>query len=459
MSSPLYGQFDSWPVVLVSETGNMRNFVVDEEENIYTLLRDGMSVDVAQDSFISFRWFNLYKHNSKGQLIKVKDSMNLDNYNNSHLRHKGPTAFEGHYHDNKIYVHGKMRSPETPTAFVYILNATTFEEEATHFIEIPDVEEISGSSGTRLWIHPNGILNLYVTISATDQRIYKIEGNDVQKTYQFGFSNVQNNGSFILNNELYTGRRFYDVTISKRDHLGGVVGTYKFPYYGSYMYKEEGKVNIYYHDFMTFTEDGFQYPHFRQEDFNPPLCTSCYTFIDFASADDGSFLALGFGQLFNNQVTALHRFYEDGTTDYAFLYDSFFFPMDGPKQIEKISKGFIIGGHLSFGEHRGNYLTLIDEKGYLITNTEAWPPQARIPLLLYPNPVMSQLFMELDKDDFHVGILEVYSINGQMVHRQQVTSSKTIVDVGDLTSGTYILRYISDHDQSQVSGKFVKVKD
>ncbi|GEM_PF-7012385 len=457
----VYSQLDSWPVVSINETGNFRNFVIDEAENIYTLSRDGRTEFVTQDSFISFRWFTIFKHNSKGELQTIKDTIDLGNYNNQDLRHKGPTAFTMYYHNNKIYVTGIMRRPVVPTAFVYILNATTLEEVTTHFIEIPDVEEISGlSSGAQLWIHENGILNLYVTISINDQRIYKIEDDDIKMTYQFGFSNFQNIGSFLLNGELYTGRS--DVTITKRDHRGGVIITYDFPYsgHGRFLHNEDGVVSIYSPDLLTFTEEGFQQPYFRQEDFNPPLCTSCYTFIDFVRADDGSFLALGYGELINNFVTALHRFYDDGTTDYAFLYDPFYFSMDDPRQIEKISKGFVIAGCNNLnGPNPGCFLTLIDDEGYLITTTEEPPPQSKIPLLLYPNPVISELIMELDEGDFHSGTLEVYNISGQLVHRQEIADFKTVIDVDGLAAGTYILRYISDRDGTQLSGKFVKVND
>ncbi|TVR80860.1 MAG: T9SS C-terminal target domain-containing protein [Saprospirales bacterium] len=457
----LCGQLDSWPVVKMPRScAGIIGLTVDQGDNIYSLGHDYYQEYITQDSFISFGYFSLCKFNSKGNLAANKDSIDLDNFNNDHLRRKGPHhSLDIQYHNNKIYVNGFMREAEIPTAFVYILNAQTFEEEATHFVQIPDVESISVSSRTRLWIHENGILNLYVTISASDQRIYKIEGNNIQMTYQFGFPNLQNTGSFLLNGELYTVRRFFETTITKRNHLGGVITTYEFPYSGSYLYSEAGRVNVYSPDFMTFTEEGFQYPHFRKEDFNPPLCTNCYSFIDFVRADDGSYLALGYGELFNSNVTALHRFFEDGTTDYAFLYDPFYFPLNFPLGIEKISKGIVIAGGISHGESSGAYLTLIDLEGYLISNTEERPPQARIPLLLYPNPVISQLFMELKEDDFQTGTIEIYNISGSLVHRQHVNSFKTIIDVNNLSAGTYVLRYISDYDRSAVTGKFVKVND
>lgn len=457
----IYSQLDSWPVVRVPDGCGGRGFIIDGEDNIYTIGRSSNLEYITRDSFISFGYLEICKFNSKGQLEIHKAYIDLDNFNNHHLQRKGPHHSVGiHHHDNKIYVHGKMVSPEIPTAFVYIADAHTLEEVATYFIEIPDVEEISVSNGTRLWIHENGILNLYVTISIDDQRIYKIEDNNIQMTYQFGFPNGQNMGSFLLNGELYTGRNFYDVTISKRDKMGGVISTYEFPSFsGKFLHNEDGVVSIYSPDLLTFTEEGFQPPYFRQEDFNPPLCTSCYTFIDFVRADDGSYMALGYGDLFNLPVTALHRFFEDGTTDYAFLYDPFYFPLDGQIGIGKISKGFVINGYGGFGESAGGYLTLIDKEGYLITATDERPHQARIPLLLYPNPVISQLIMELDEGNFHSGTLEVYIISGQMVHRQEVADFKTVIDVDGLAAGTYILRYISDLDGTQLSGKFVKVND
>lgn len=453
----ILGQLDSWPVVEIPSGCAGIGFLVDPEDNIYTLGRNGHIEYITQDSHISFGYFNLCKFNSNGELIAKLDTIDFDNFNNAHLRHKGPHRSAGiQYHNNKIYIYGIMMSPEIPTAFVYILNAHTFEEVDLHFLEIPDVDEISVNSGNRLWIHENEILNLYVVISANDQRIYKIEGNHIQLTYKFGFPNLQNRGSFLLNGELYTGRGFMGTTISKRDHMGGVITTYEFPYTASYLYNEDGIVNLYYRDFMTFTEEGFQYPYFSRDDFNPPLCNSCYTFIDFVRADDGSFLALGYGYLFNNTVTALHRFFEDGTTDYAFLYDPFYFPMTDPFGIEKISKGFIIAGGI---EGSGAYLTLIDHEGFLISNTEDRPSQARIQLLLYPNPVLSQLFMELEEGDFQTGVIEIYNISGSLVHRQHVNSFKTIIDVNKLSAGTFILRYISDYDQSTITGKFVKIND
>lgn len=78
-------------------------------------------------------------------------------------------------------------------------------------------------------------------------------------------------------------------------------------------------------------------------------------------------------------------------------------------------------------------------------------PQA-IVAKVYPNPAVDQLNVQVDNNS--VKQLVVYSLNGQVVSNQAVTSFVTSVNISALPAGTYLLQLIGDAQNATV--KFVK---
>lgn len=78
-------------------------------------------------------------------------------------------------------------------------------------------------------------------------------------------------------------------------------------------------------------------------------------------------------------------------------------------------------------------------------------PQA-IVAKVYPNPAVDQLNVQVDNNS--VKQLVVYSLNGQVVSNQAVTSSVTSVNISALPAGTYVLQLIGDAQSATI--KFVK---
>ena len=70
-------------------------------------------------------------------------------------------------------------------------------------------------------------------------------------------------------------------------------------------------------------------------------------------------------------------------------------------------------------------------------------------LLYYPNPVHGEL--TISYKDAIKGV-EIYSILGQLVEKQSYESKEVKVDVSRLSSGTYMLRIMTDE-----SSQFIKI--
>ena len=75
-------------------------------------------------------------------------------------------------------------------------------------------------------------------------------------------------------------------------------------------------------------------------------------------------------------------------------------------------------------------------------------------VVIYPNPVTSQLTVSLRTDVFQVTNMAVYDINGKLVNAQSVSDNQIEMNVQGLASGNYFLR-LSDGKNS-VTTKFVK---
>ncbi len=59
---------------------------------------------------------------------------------------------------------------------------------------------------------------------------------------------------------------------------------------------------------------------------------------------------------------------------------------------------------------------------------------------IYPNPTSSLISIKLPEDSFYdQGFLEVYSVDGRLLHTRKITSSLTDVDLSDYENGIYLL--------------------
>ena len=76
-------------------------------------------------------------------------------------------------------------------------------------------------------------------------------------------------------------------------------------------------------------------------------------------------------------------------------------------------------------------------------------------IILYPNPVSNRLFVQVsDKISTTPGRIELLSITGAVL-RSKSFSGNTNLNVGDLSAGVYILRYINGKGD-MILKKFVK---
>ena len=60
---------------------------------------------------------------------------------------------------------------------------------------------------------------------------------------------------------------------------------------------------------------------------------------------------------------------------------------------------------------------------------------------LFPNPTNSKLNIKVSEP---VNLLEIFTINGALVYRQNDCSDKVVINVEDYASGTYMIRLTTD---------------
>ena len=68
---------------------------------------------------------------------------------------------------------------------------------------------------------------------------------------------------------------------------------------------------------------------------------------------------------------------------------------------------------------------------------------------LYPNPVRSELFVDLEKVKGNQGIIQIYNLYGQLMIEQDYDPASTIVrfDTEDYLNGLYEVRVRIDHKE------------
>jgi len=66
---------------------------------------------------------------------------------------------------------------------------------------------------------------------------------------------------------------------------------------------------------------------------------------------------------------------------------------------------------------------------------------AQVEMKIYPNPTTEKITLEISGwEDLQTGIFKLYSLNGQLLQEQPVSSATTVVSLTGLSKGTYILK-------------------
>jgi hypothetical protein len=74
-------------------------------------------------------------------------------------------------------------------------------------------------------------------------------------------------------------------------------------------------------------------------------------------------------------------------------------------------------------------------------------------LIVYPNPSKNELTIEYSAQ-FSAGVVSIYNMSGQLIIKQQLTVSKSKLDISGLTKGIYLLK-LSTREKT-TSTKFIK---
>ena len=75
------------------------------------------------------------------------------------------------------------------------------------------------------------------------------------------------------------------------------------------------------------------------------------------------------------------------------------------------------------------------------------------PLKIYPNPSFNKVTVEISQMPA-TGFLSVLNLNGVELIRQQISASKTMVDVGSLPDGVYLVKFTNE--RTVQVGKLIK---
>ena len=93
-----------------------------------------------------------------------------------------------------------------------------------------------------------------------------------------------------------------------------------------------------------------------------------------------------------------------------------------------------------------DYFTL----GVIASNSEVRADVQKIGFTIYPNPVQSELFINLEKMKGEKGTLKIYNLYGQLMEEQVYDPSTNTArfNTGDYVNGLYELKIKIDHKQS-----------
>jgi len=75
-------------------------------------------------------------------------------------------------------------------------------------------------------------------------------------------------------------------------------------------------------------------------------------------------------------------------------------------------------------------------------------------LVIYPNPAFDVFYLSVDDKDFSNGILEIYDLTGRLKNQQMLNIGRNSINIGELSSGMYLVRIKSSKGKIQ-TGKLI----
>jgi hypothetical protein len=126
--------------------------------------------------------------------------------------------------------------------------------------------------------------------------------------------------------------------------------------------------------------------------------------------------------------------------------------------IVKFSNGYITGKITSVANDTSMLLAdFPDQSSNLYrSSTKLTNPKFRKGIYLYPNPTVSQLFVELDHNIVLPLRAEIYNIAGRLVLSKDYTESAFTINIYSLNSGMYFIK-ITDKGRKTLINKFIKL--
>jgi hypothetical protein len=78
-----------------------------------------------------------------------------------------------------------------------------------------------------------------------------------------------------------------------------------------------------------------------------------------------------------------------------------------------------------------------------------------IHIKVYPNPTTSEIYVELDASKFENGRILLYDQNGKLILGNLISSNKTIMDLNQLSQGSYLIE-INSNEKKIANYKIIK---
>jgi hypothetical protein len=436
-----------WEVVKISESPyKIQRMTSCPSNNIYTL----ESVVHRPSDSVSQVNFRVSMFNSDAELRWSLDSVNFGNLNHNRPDgsmgvHVGNTRGQLKYKNGILYVGGNMRNASPLTHFLMKIDAQTGVPLDTVFISEEDEKEFANQTVSLYDVVTNDSVVFRIVSQIyfpdTIQKMYRIDGDRVTELRNDDFPGIMGmpGRPFLINNELYT-YSIWDSLITHYNIDGEIVDTVPIPYRTRLIEVEDGTSYHASPDFFRFDGQRIVQPSFEASDFDPDLDDPVLNHWERLS--DGSFLAFGITTLFNNTVLYLYRFYEDGTTDYAWSYDPWYFAMEIAVGAREIDRGIVVAGFISDQKpNGGNYLALINDQGFFVDVEDPIVSEPKVNLKVYPNPFSDRLNIEVSSEHLG-GVLNIYDPIGSVVHSERINSRSHSLYLSNFPSGIYFLEYV-----------------
>ncbi len=469
-----FTQSDGFPVVNFPFKGAglglaLPKLLVDEDENIYVVSigTEGSQID-PPDTIGAIIYIDFAKYDNKGKLLWTRQKIELDYpyVNSSPFVPKGPRPRQVLMKDSLIHISGIIIGTRPGAWFSHTLNLDGNPID-TSFVTIEDGFSISLGDlfvGNETFL----LLRLRETSQLNNSKVnlYKKTGKiyHLVRTYEGEDLIYASRIFFFSEDEFYSHSGLFrspdmKYHIYKHNIEGDIIAHFEDDFSGRLNHIVGDTVFFYYEDYNVFHNDQFTGDKKYYDDYVPPMPAGNIDrpdIADFIRATDGSIMAVGDTYLGQDFVFSfMHRIAPDGNSEYAWIYDPQVVPLNSLSSIVEIKSGYVIAG-TRLDQEYGYYMALIDKEGYLVSTTDHKVPDSRIQVLLYPNPCVDELFLEIE--DIFEGRINIFDLQGRHIHQQKVSGPKTTILTSNLPPGMYILKWQSVKDHAWVSKKFLKME-